>query len=156
MSSNSLRILCDLSWEQFKNKHPEIPESYLPHTKFSDRTASGLTSCIISWIRLCGYQSERINVTGRQIDQRQTYTDVLGHQRQIGSLKWIPTTGTRGSADISATIQGRSVKIEVKVGRDRQRPDQKEYQKSIEEAGGLYFIARDFQQFYEWYIETFE
>jgi hypothetical protein len=62
---------------------------------------------------------------------------------------------TPGSADIAATINGRSVKIEVKHGKDRQSEAQRRYQEAIERAGGLYVIATSFEQFYNWYIEMF-
>jgi hypothetical protein len=150
----ALKALNQLAHQAQRLKYPNVP--YLVAAKYSDKTANKLTSCIISWIRLHGYQAERINVTGRQIDKRQTYTDCLGNQRTIGSLQWIPTSGTKGSADISATIAGRSVKIEVKVGRDYQRPDQIKYQRDIEKSGGLYFIASTFELFHTWYITTFE
>jgi hypothetical protein len=64
-------------------------------------------------------------------------------------------TGTDGTADISATIKGRSVKIEIKIGSDRQSEAQRNYQHIIEKAGGIYFIAKDFAQFYSWYLKTF-
>jgi hypothetical protein len=85
------------------------------------------------------------------IDNRKTYTDVIGRTKTIGSTKYIPTTGTKGSADISATIAGKSVKIEVKIGKDRQSEHQKVYQDQIENAGGDYFIAKDFDSFYNWF-----
>jgi hypothetical protein len=66
-------------------------------------------------------------------------------------MSWVKSTSTRGSADISATINGRSVKIEVKVGADRQSQAQKVYQEQVEKAGGLYFIAKDFESVVEWY-----
>lgn len=62
---------------------------------------------------------------------------------------------TVGTADISATIRGRSVKIEVKIGRDRQSEAQKRYQASIEAAGGIYYIARNIDDFMQWYNQTF-
>jgi hypothetical protein len=65
--------------------------------------------------------------------------------------KWTPGQGTKGTADISATINGKSVKIEVKYGRDRQSEVQKQYQEKIESAKGIYYIARDFDSFVEWY-----
>jgi hypothetical protein len=153
---SALKALNQLSDQAQKLKYPEIRPELLPPSKFSDKTANLLTSAVIAWIRLHGYQAERISITGRQIDKRITYTDCIGNKRQIGTLQWIPTSGSRGSADISATIAGRSVKIEVKVGRDIQRPDQVRYQLEIEKAGGIYFIATSFQQFCEWYHKTFE
>lgn len=135
----------------YYSRHPLIPEGSRVTKKFDDRTANGLTKCIISFLQMHGHQAERINTMGRPIDNRRAYTDVVGRTRQIGSLTWIKSTSTRGSADISATINGRSVKIEVKVGKDRQSEAQKSYQKAVEQAGGIYFIAKDFEQFLEWY-----
>ncbi|HUT43367.1 MAG TPA: hypothetical protein VMW95_03440, partial [Desulfobacterales bacterium] len=60
--------------------------------------------------------------------------------------------GQKGTADISATIKGLSVKIEVKM-KDKQSPDQKIYQEQVERAGGLYFVARDFTSFKQWFDE---
>jgi hypothetical protein len=57
----------------------------------------------------------------------------------------------RGTADISATIHGKSVKIEIKVGKDRQSEAQKRYQEQVERAGGVYIVIRDFDQFEAWY-----
>ena len=77
--------------------------------------------------------------------------------RQIttkGVTKMIPGSSTKGTADISATIKGRSVKIEVKcaaTGDRYQSDDQKAYQKAVESAGGVYIIVRDFESFYNWY-----
>src|SRR5690606_29403043 len=99
------------------------------------------------WIRLSGGQAERTSTTGRLVDRRTQFTDVTGRTREIGSAKWIPTSGTKGSADISAVIGGRVLKIEVKIGRDQQSDAQKEYQAKIEQAGGLYLIARSFCDF---------
>jgi len=67
--------------------------------------------------------------------------------------KWTPGQGTKGTADISATIRGRSVKIEVKYGKDRQSDDQKRYQQQIETAGGIYIIVRNMDEFIEWFDE---
>jgi hypothetical protein len=39
----------------------------------------------------------------------------------------------------------------VKYGKDRQSDAQKQYQEKIETAKGIYYIARDFDTFVEWY-----
>ncbi len=116
-----------------------------------DDTANGLTRCIIAYLKYRGWQAERINTTGIPIDSRRQVTDITGRTRSIGSLTWRPSGSTAGSADISATINGRSVKIEVKIGKDRQSEAQKAYQREVEAAGGLYYIARDFTSFVKWY-----
>ncbi len=134
--------------------HPQFAK-YAPKAKYRDDNANGLTRCIIDFIRLNGWQAERINTTGVPIDRRRQVIDVLGHTRTIGSVEWRKGGGTVGSADISATINGRSVKIEIKAGRDRQSQAQRQYQAAVEQAGGLYYIARDFTTFVAWYHETF-
>ncbi len=149
--SAAVKELEALAMEAAREKHPSIPEHILAPRRYRDDKANNLTKCIIDWIRLNGYQAERISVTGRYVDNTKIVTDVIGRQRRIGSRKWIPGTMQKGSADISATINGRSVKIEVKIGRDRQSDAQKNYQQQVEGAGGIYIIARNFEEFLTWY-----
>jgi hypothetical protein len=68
-------------------------------------------------------------------------------------MTWGKSTATKGSADISATIKGRSVKIEIKYGKDRQSIEQKKYQEMIEHSGGFYLIVRTFDDLFNWYNE---
>lgn len=155
----AIQILRQMAAAEMKRKHTSYPENLtLPVKPYNDKTANGLTRCIIDFLKFSGWQAERINTTGRPIDRREIVTNVIGQKRQIGSVEWIRSGSTPGSADISATIRGRSVKIEVKcraTGDHYQSEGQKLYQKQIEAAGGLYFIARDFQSFMDWYIQTF-
>jgi hypothetical protein len=50
--------------------------------------------------------------------------------------------GLPGASDLIACIDGRAFFIEVKVGRDRQRPEQRKFQAAVERAGGRYVLAR--------------
>jgi hypothetical protein len=127
-------------------RHPSFPEAYFVKKKWDDKTANGLTKAITSFIQFNGFQAERINTMGVARENKRTDGKVIG-------VTWTKGTTTAGSADISATIRGRSVKIEVKVGKDRQSDAQKRYQESIERAGGVYMIARDFDTFVEWFDE---
>ena len=139
-----------------KNRYPEIPTDLFPYKTIKVNSANELTKAVIKFIRLFGGgKAERISLTGRTINTRKTYTDILGHCKQIGSIKYIPSAMTKGSADISATIQGKSVKIEIKWGNDRQSPAQVKYQSEIEKAGGIYVIVHTYDQFYGWYTATF-
>lgn len=146
-----------MATDEAKRLHPNTPERFIARREFSDKTANGLTTCIIQYIRLMGGQAERISNTGRRIDTRTTFENVIGQTRTIGGANWIPGTGTNGTADISATIAGRSVKVEVKCAatHDRQSQAQKDYQQSVEAAGGLYVIASTFAGFMEWYNLNF-
>ena len=136
-----------------RRRFPSLPEGARACYTYTDKNANGLTRCILDFLRFKGHQSERISVTGRFIDQSQIVTDVCGFQRRIGSGKYIKTAMQPGTADISAIIHGKSVKIEVKIGRDRQSPAQRHYQEQVERAKGIYFIATSFGQFLEWFNE---
>lgn len=133
-----------------RRRYPSMPEAARTCKKYKDNTANGLTMCVIDWIRLNGFQAERINSTGRYIDNTQVFTDVVGRTRSIGTGQWLPSSGQKGTADISAVIKGRAVKIEIKM-KDRQSEDQKRYQQEIERAGGIYLIVRSFEEFYTWF-----
>jgi hypothetical protein len=137
----ALKALEDLSYKVKRAKCPNVP--YLTATTYRDDRSNDLTRCVIDWINFNNYQAERINSTGRQIK-------IKGHS------KWIPGSQTIGTADISATIKGRSIKIEIKcaaTGDRYQSEDQKKYQSMIERAGGVYIIVKDFQGFYDWYLK---
>jgi len=140
-----------LKQESMLESYPNVPKYALSAPKYEDKTANGLTKCIIEFLQLSNHQAERINTMGRPIDNRKQVTDVIGRTKTIGSMTWGKSTATKGSADISATIQGRSVKIEVKIGKDRQSLDQKIYQENIEKSGGKYWIAKNFDDFIKKY-----
>lgn len=134
-------------------RYPNFPENARPEPTYSDKKANGLTKCIIDWIRFNGGQAERISVTGRYVDNTKVFTDSVGFKRKIGTAKYIKSSMQTGSADISATISGRSVKIEIKIGKDRQSEAQRIYQQQVEAAGGVYIIAKSFEEFLNWYDE---
>jgi hypothetical protein len=130
-----------------RRKYPNLPDHVRSVKIPSDATANGLTRLIIDWVNMSGYHAERINTMGRVIDKRKNVTDVVGRTKTIGSMTYIPTSGQRGSADISATIAGVSLKVEVKIGKDRQSTYQKVYQQQIERSGGVYIIVRSMEDF---------
>ena len=141
----SLKQLSDLQ-HAYACSRTKLPPDYVVRTKYNDSTANGLTKCVTDYINLIGGQAERISNTGRYIDESKIVTDVLGNRKKIGSGKYIKGTGTNGTADISATFKGKSIKIEIKM-KDKQSEAQKEYQQSIERAGGIYFICHNFEEF---------
>jgi len=143
----SLKQLSDLQ-HAYACSRTKMPTEYVVRTKYTDTTANGLTKCVIDYINFIGGQAERISNTGRYIDESRIVTDVLGNRKKIGSGKYIKGTGTNGTADISATFKGKSIKIEIKM-KDKQSEVQKEYQQAIERAGGIYFICHTFDEFLE-------
>ena len=150
--SEALKKLQRLEFEERYRNKPNYPDYAKVKTRYSDRTANGLTKCVLRFLQITGNHAERVNVTGRPIDRTKVVTNALGQQQRIGSIEWLPTTGMKGSGDIHAVIKGRFVAIEVKM-KDRQSEAQKEYQKQIEQAGGLYWLVRSFDEFIRLYNE---
>ena len=149
MTKENKALLKALELEILKDKstmNPRYLEDLL--TDWNDNSANSLTKSIEFYINANGFQAERINTMGVYREGKKI--QVGENSRQLKGT-WTPSTSTKGSADISATIRGRSVKIEVKYGKDRQSEVQKRYQQSIEQAGGTYFIARNFDEFIIFY-----
>lgn len=120
--------------QQIRNR-PLIPPHARRKPVFRDNTANELTRSIIAFIEAIDGSAERINSMGRQITTQ-------------GKTKWVYGTGKNGTADISATWAGKSIKIEVKATKgEKQSENQKRYQESIERAGGIYLIARNMDGF---------
>ena len=150
MNKDNKHLLQSLEYAWRKQRSPSVPDFAIPLTKYNDNSANALTKCVIDFLIYSGFQAERINTMGKRIDNRKQVETVAG-KREIGSVSWIKGTGTKGSADISAVIKGRAVKIEIKYGKDKQSADQKAYQQAIENAGGVYVIVKDFDSFIEWF-----
>lgn len=147
-----LEILKQLKLKQLRSEFPSVPEYAIKQPKYSDKSANGLTHCIVDFLNLSGHLAERHSNEGRVIDGRKTYTDVIGQTKTIGSIKRIYSSNVNGTSDIKATINGKMVAIEVKYGQDRQSEAQKKYQERVESAGGQYWIAKTFDQFYGMYL----
>ena len=97
-------------------------------------TANGLTKFICQYIIWMGGNATRVNVMGRKVGN-----------------KWIKSTTRKGTADVTATIRGRSCKFEVKVGRDKPRPEQLAEQARERASGGVYEFISTPEEFYELY-----
>lgn len=155
MNKSTRQRVHDLYMAESRRKYPNLPDHCRSVKIPSDATANGLTRLIIDWVNMSGYHAERINTMGRVIDKRKNVTDVVGRTKTIGSMTYIPTSGQRGSADISCTLAGgRAVKIEVKIGKDRQSTHQKVYQQQIERSGGVYIIVRSMEDFLNYWDQN--
>jgi hypothetical protein len=133
---NSVKELEQLATSAARLKHPSLPLYALAPRTFRDDTANGLTACITSYISLMGGWASRINSQG-------TYRAKLG--------RYTPGTARRGLADIMGTYRATSLHIEVKIGQDRQSEAQKLVESEVTRSGGLYYIARNFSEFKDWF-----
>jgi hypothetical protein len=129
-----------------KAKYPLLREGQIGELSFTGTPANKLTKQILKYIQLLGGRAERVRSEGRYIEGG-SYTDVLGHKNQMKG-KYIVSTSRKGTADITSLCKGKSISIEVKIGKDRQSDAQKQYEQDTINAGGYYIIARTFDQFY--------
>jgi len=133
---NALQILSEIDFQHKRALFANVPEHAVKRTRFSDRTANDLTRCILQWLTLHGHYAVRVTTTGRY----------LVHEK-----KWIPGTTRKGTADIHASINGKHVSIEIKIGRDRMSQAQERTKNDVQRAGGVYIVARSFDDFLEQY-----
>lgn len=153
MNKENKQRFTDLYMKHTLDKYPSFKEKLgcIPPPKLKEAGANDLTRLVIDFLTMKDCQAERISSQGQYRDGKKQVIDCIGRKRTIGSGIWTPGTSTKGTADISATIKGRSVKIEIKWQKDRQSQDQINYQHSIEKAGGIYLIVRTFDDFLNWY-----
>ena len=138
--------------------YPSFPKHAIPMPNEFSRagTTNGLTQCIITYCNLKGWQAERISSSGRVIQNKKVIQTGFFGAKTVGANKYIPGTSQKGTADISATINGQAVKIEVKNKntKDRMSDDQKRYQENVEFSGAIYYIAKTLQDVIE-FLDTF-
>jgi hypothetical protein len=96
MNKANNKRLTELYLADQSTKHPNFPIDKLAVRKYTDKTANGLTKCIIDFLNYSGQQAERISTMGRVLDNRKTFVDVMGRSRTIGSTQYIPSTSTKG------------------------------------------------------------
>ncbi len=132
--------------EQLKHRakcsNTTLPKSYVPMTKYSDKSANGLTTAIVDFIRLTGGYADRINNTGIMRNGKWT---------RSGTRKGIADIMASKPIEVGGRLIGVQVAIEVKIGKDRQSDAQKKIEAEVIKSGGFYIIAKTWEQFYnEW------
>ena len=134
--------LQQLYHEANQKKYPSFPDNLRPSKAIKTTTANGLTKAIVDFLNLSGHFATRINNTGTWVKEK----------AHVNGGYYRPSTQVKGIADIQSTIKGRTVHIEVKIGKDRQSEAQKQFQDRVVRSGAEYWIIKDFDQFYEKYI----
>lgn len=135
--------------EWFKIKYPNAYKDgfYLEPKMPKINESNGLTTFICNYLSWRDHRATRINVSGRLVEGKEKQASGV----TLGVKKWIKSSTRKGTADISATIKGRSVMIEIKVGKDRPREDQLLEQARERKAGGVYEFIKTPEEFFELY-----
>lgn len=142
----TLKDLSNLKYQQDRKNRPSIPEYAVPRSTFTDKTANGLTKAIKTFCDIKGIFCQRTGNEGRY-RPGQSVVDAIGRTR-IMKGTWLPGLNN-GQADLTLVFSGRYIAIEVKIGKDRQSQDQKDFEKSILTSGGHYWIVKSWADFYE-------
>jgi hypothetical protein len=150
--------LKDLLLKESKELWPHVPDYGRSINTFDKlKPEKREKKRIEKFLNLVGCYATVIENRGQRIDKRKQYTDVIGQRNIIGSVEWIGSGMRKGIADIKATIQGKSIDIELKrkykKGKDRQSEFQEQEQERIEKAGGEYWIVESFEDFYQKYYD---
>ena len=157
---HAVKELYRMMFEKTCEDHPNTEIRLLAKPKpFQLTKTNDIERAICKWFALHGYNAERVKTQGRKIGTDTAYfNQITGKVQIVEKAKYIPPSGMLGSADISATCKDKqgavmSLRIEVKnrYTNDRVRPDQDEYKKKHEAAGGTYVIIRTFSEFVDWY-----
>ena len=138
-----------MSWtRRYKNAHNEwvkqqSPEYYQAAGGDTMRVSypcvtksGGLTTAICKYLEWSGHRATRVNTAGR-----------------IVAGRYITSTTRKGTADISATIKGRAIMLEIKVGKDRPSEYQLAEQQRERNAGGIYEFIHSIDEFFNFYDE---
>lgn len=135
--------------EWFKIKYPNAYKDgfYLEPKLPKINESNGLTTFICNYLSWRDHRATRINVSGRLVEGKEKQPSGV----TLGVKKWIKSSTRKGTADISATIKGRSVMIEIKVGKDRPREDQLLEQARERKAGGVYEFIKTPEEFFALY-----
>jgi hypothetical protein len=139
--------------EHFRRSYPSAYASghYTPPMIPRVTKANGMTLAIVNFINWSGYNATRISSAGRLVGDAVTVTE---SGTRLRTQKFIPGPTRKGTADITATIKGRSVKIEVKVGKDRPSQEQLKEQARERAAGGIYEFIADMGEFFALYDQV--
>jgi len=135
--------------EWFKIKYPNAYKDgfYLEPKIPKVNESNGLTTFICNYLSWRDHRATRINVSGRLVEGKEKQASGV----TLGVKKWIKSSTRKGTADISATIKGRSVMIEIKVGKDKPREDQLLEQARERKAGGVYEFIKTPDEFFSLY-----
>lgn len=122
-----------VEWEL---EHSPLPPHAQVIASYRQNSANAITRCIIDWFKFNHGVAYRISVQGQWDEKHNMWRK--GHMR-------------KGLPDIIAIHEGQFWGIEVKFGKDRMSEHQMKIRDEILDAGGVYMVARTFDQFYRDY-----
>lgn len=147
--------------EEHPNAAANTPNRYWPSALEMPKVskATHLERCVKEFVEMLGHQCSKITTSGTYIAGKKTVgvTTSLGTSKSGGGGRYIPGGSTKGVADLILTVYGLKLDCEIKYSKgDKQRDTQVKYQSDVENAGGFYMIARNFDDFYRQFMDFLE
>lgn len=117
----------------FYNKFPRsaADHGYLPTETPIINDANSMQAFISKFLFWSGHRCTRLNVMGRKINGN-----------------YVVSSTRKGTADLSATINGKSCMFEIKFAKDTPSADQLKEQARERAAGGVYEFVRSIEDFF--------
>lgn len=138
--------LKELSKAISDSKYGNIPVHARPLRVYSEKSANELTKSILAYLEFNGVKAWRQASEGRYI-QGKEYTDMFGRKKQEKGMYIPRSKAAKGIGDISAVIRGQFVSIEIKYGKDRMRPEQRQFAEELKDSGGTYIVVKTWDDF---------
>jgi hypothetical protein len=132
----ALQELTEKVMEVKRAKYSSVPSHAIARTNFEDKSTNGLTHCVLTWLTIHSHYVSRIQSQGQ-------YRESIG--------RFTRSTTRRGIGDLFAVVNGKTLMIEIKAGKDRLSKFQIQTQKDIEASGAHYWVIRSFEEFLKQY-----
>lgn len=113
------------------SKNSSLPMNARVYDKFSDNKANDLQKLIVKFFEFHGGFATRINSTG-------IYRADL--------KKFVRNTQKKGLGDVQIVYNGKTIYLEVKIGKDKPSDVQLTRQEQIRKAGGIYEFIHNFDE----------
>ena len=151
----------ELQYNHFILEHPHAhsqdPEhfrrAFFSLAKFpAIRSAAQLEKAIVKYLKFLGHSASKVSTQGTWVKGKKgiRMASSLGKAESFDTGRYIPGGGRKGASDISSTVYGISVEIEVKFSKgDRLSKEQIAYSAEIQKAGGFFLVAKNFDEFYD-------
>ncbi len=138
-----------------RKKHSKNPLESIAPRRNNDEFLNWEMKCITDFLINKGWIIGIDSRANYQIDPRYSFVDIFAQIRTTDLANWDVGSDTNGILNSSATMNGKSIIIEIKVACGKLSEAQRKYKSTIEKADGIFFFAHDFAGFSNWYNNKF-
>ena len=133
--------IVDFEKEYFEYKYlgRDIPEYMRVFDKFSDKKANDLQKLTVKFFEMKGAFATRINSTGIY---------------RADIKKFVRNTQKSGLGDVQVILNGKTIYLEIKIGKDKPSEIQLKRQNEIRKAGGVYEFVHSFDEVLQVYSDN--